>query len=230
MRDALATDTLKQVYSRLAGHYDFQHGLITFGTDQRGRRLLVERAVSEGDQVLDCGSGTGSTGIMAARKVGVAGHVTFFDLCDDMLAVARDKVAAEALGDRTEFRTGDILNLPWADNTFDVVLSTYSLCPVYDPGKGILELYRVLKPGGRLGVAHSTEPNNPIVKWLSDRVEDLAWHLPWLSMGCRAVSVLPALEQADARVVYEKHFGVPLWPFLVFIVEKPTGAARTSQK
>lgn len=222
MRKALSMDELKGVYGRLAKRYDFQHALITARSDQRGRRLLVEKAVQEGDAVLDCGSGTGTTGIAAARKVGPAGRVTFFDLSEAMLAVAREKVAREGLEDRATFETGDMVHLPFEDGTFDVTLSTYSLCPLYDPERGALELYRVTRPGGRIGVAHSTDPRNPVVKWLADGVEAVAWHLPWLSMGCRSVRVLPALDQAGGKVIFSRRIGVPLWPFFVFVFEKPS--------
>jgi len=216
-------DELKAVYGRLAGRYDHQHALITARSDQRGRELLVERAVREGDRVLDCGSGTGSTGLLAAQRVGATGEVVMFDLSGDMLAVAREKAVREGLEERVTFRTGDMVHLPFADGEFDVVLSTYSLCPVYDPRRGALELYRVTKPGGRVAVAHSAEPENGILRWVADRIEGLAWHLRWLSMGCRSVDVLPAFEGAGGRLVFSKRIGVPLWPFLVFVVEKPAG-------
>jgi len=221
MREALSTGKLKEVYGRIASRYDVQHALVTASSDQRGRRILVERAVKEGDSVLDCGSGTGSTGIMAARKVGANGRVTLFDLSEDMLSLARQKVARENRRERVTFQTGDMINLPFDDGSFDVVLSTYSLCPLYDPVKGAMELYRVAKPGGIIGACHSTEPRNAIVRYLADRVEDVAWRFPWLSMGCRAVDVLPALESAGGKVVLKRHIGVPLWPFVVFVIEKP---------
>jgi ubiquinone/menaquinone biosynthesis C-methylase UbiE len=223
MRTGLGTEKLEAVYGKLARRYDLQHALLTARSDQRGRTLLVQRAVRKGDRVLDCGAGTGTTGILAAKRVGATGRVTMFDLSDSMLAVAREKVTREGLDNRVTFRTGDLIHLPFADGQFDVVLSTYSLCPVGDPADGALELYRVTRPGGRLGIAHSTEPGNPILRWLGDRVERIAWRFPWLSMGCRAVEVLPALEQAGAQVVFKKTLGVPLWPFLVFVVEKPGG-------
>lgn len=221
MRDALPLDQLKNVYGRIAKRYDVEHGLITAKSDQRGRTLLVNKAVGPGDKVLDCGAGTGTTGIMAARKAGPDGEVALFDLSEAMLVVARHKVDDAGLQDRVSYQAGDAVHLPYRNGEFDVVLSTYSMCPLYDPGKGALELYRVTRPGGKIGVAHSTQPSNRFVKWLADQVEDWAWHFPSLSMGCRSVEVLPALINAGGKLLFSRHIGIPLWPFLVFVIEKP---------
>ena len=221
MRKALNAERLKDIYARIARRYDFQHALITARADQKGRRILVENTVTEGDNVLDCGSGTGTTAILAAKKVGPRGKVTLFDLSEDMLAVAREKVIKEELEGRVVFQTGDMVHLPFNSDSFDVVLSTYSLCPLYDPAKGALELYRVTRPGGKIAIAHSTEPQNKIMKWFADRVENIAWHFPWLTMGCRSVSVISALVGEGGEVLFKKFIGVPLWPFVVFILEKP---------
>ena len=147
--------------------------------------------------------------------------MTLFDLSEDMLDVAKERAGAAEVLERIEIRTGDMVDLPFDDGSFDVVLSTYSLCPLYDPAKGALELFRVVKPGGLIGIAHSTEPERPITKWLADRVENVVWLMPLISLGCRSVSVIPALEQAGGIVTFKKHIGIPLWPFVVIIVEKP---------
>ena len=114
-----------------------------------------------------------------------------------------------------------MLDLPFKDNSFDAVLSTYSICPLHDPAKGSLELYRVIKPGGHIGIAHSVEPDKPLAKYLADKVESVIWRIPSISLGCRPVSVLPTLQQAGGNIVFEKRIGVPLWPFIVFVIEKP---------
>jgi demethylmenaquinone methyltransferase/2-methoxy-6-polyprenyl-1,4-benzoquinol methylase len=144
-----------------------------------------------------------------------------FDLSDEMLDIARDKVAREKLDCRVEFRTGDMDDLPFDDGVFDVVLSTYSLCPLYDPVEGAREMYRVTRTGGLVGAAHSTEPTNRVTRGLAHVVEAAAWRIRGLSMGCRAVDVLPAMERAGGRVLLRRQIGVPLWPFLVFVVQKP---------
>lgn len=228
MRQAIAPKRLKTVYGALARRYDFQHGILTLGADERGRRLVVEHTVRTGDKVLDAGTGTGSTALLAAQRVGNSGHVTLFDWSPAMLDVARARAHEQHIVERLDFKSGDMLALPFTDAAFDAVLSTYSLCPLFDPEKGALELYRVLKPGGLLGIAHSASPEGPVLHWLAERLEDTIWPFPGLSMGCRAVSVLPALEKAGARMLFCKRMGMPLYPFLVCVMKKPApyGAAR----
>jgi ubiquinone/menaquinone biosynthesis C-methylase UbiE len=226
MREALSVEDLREIYARIAERYDFQHSILTARADERGRRLVVDEAVREADRVLDCGSGTGTTGMLAAKRVGPQGSVTLFDLSEAMLAVARRKAVEAGMQDRVDFETGDMVHLPFDDDEFDVVLSTYSLCPLYDPQEGALELYRVTRPGGRIGVAHSTVPKSPLVRWFAERVENWAWRFPRLSMGCRLVEVLPTLKRAGAVILFSRTIGIPLWPFLVFIAEKPPGRSR----
>jgi demethylmenaquinone methyltransferase/2-methoxy-6-polyprenyl-1,4-benzoquinol methylase len=221
MRKALNHSRLREIYARVAGHYDFQHALLTARSDQRGRRLVVDETVKPGDTILDCGAGTGSTALLAAKRAGSQGKVTLFDMSEDMLTVARKKASATGVLRQCRFMIGDMHELPFADDSFDTALSTYSMCPLYDPAKGALELYRVVRPGGMIGVAHSTDPGNAVLKWLAEKVEAAVWRMPSISLGCRSVTILPTMLEAGGRVTFQRRIGIPLWPFLVTVVAKP---------
>lgn len=221
MRSGLTPGVLRAVYDKAAHRYDRWHAFATAHSDQRGRRLLARQCVKEGDDVLDAGGGTGLMTELAATAVGPGGHVTLADLSTGMLGQAMDRFAATPLRGRVSLVVADILRLPFGDGCFDCVLSTYSVCPLVAPEEGVTEMFRVVKPGGLLGIAHSCEPRNPIVRWLADRVEDLVWRWPQVSLGCRSVSVLPHLTRLGAEVVFDRRIGIPLWPFRVFVVRRP---------
>lgn len=220
MRPALAPQTLQAVYDRAAHRYDRWHALATARTDQRGRTLLVQHCVKPGDDVLDVGGGTGLTAELAAHAVGPTGHVTLIDFSEGMLHQAAGRLSGRR-GSHVTLAMADIVQLPFGDCRFDSVLSTYSVCPLVAPRQGVAEMYRVLKPGGLLGVAHSSDPKGPVMRWLADRVEDVVWRWPGVSLGCRSVEVLPDVLALGAELVFERRFGVPLWPFHAFAVRKP---------
>jgi ubiquinone/menaquinone biosynthesis C-methylase UbiE len=223
MRAALDPGALRSVYDRAAGYYNRWHALATARADQRGRAMLVRRCVRRGDRVLDAGGGTGLTSKIAAAAAGPEGSVVLLDFSSGMLRRAVETGATGPSGAHVRPVMGDISRLPFPPGSFDVVLSTYSVCPLEDPVAGVAAMYRMVKPGGMLGVAHSWEPASGLTHWIGKKVEDLVWRWPQLSLGCRAVSVLPELRRLGARVVVDTRIGVPLWPFRVFVVEKPAG-------
>ena len=221
MKEALDKNFLTNIYNHRSSWYDLYHNLATFKTDDRGRKIVVQHSVQAGDTVLDAGSGTGSTALIAAERVGPEGKVVLFDLSEGMLNIANNKIKKAGFEDRVDLKLGDILNLPFSNDAFDVVLSTYSVCPLYSPEEGALELFRVVKPGGKLAVAHSADPEKPILRWFANKLENLIWLFPKISLGCRPVSTLPALKNAGAKVLFETKIGFLLMPFIVFVVQKP---------
>src|SRR5215211_2558141 len=109
-------------------------------------------AIKEGDRVLDLGSGSGIDSFLAALHVGKTGSVIGVDMTDEQLEKA-SRLSEQYGFDRNGFHKAYIENLPFADGSFDVVISNgvINLCP--DKNKVFNEISRVLKPGGRLAIA-----------------------------------------------------------------------------
>lgn len=108
--------------------------------------------LAEGETVLDLGSGGGIDVLLSARRVGPGGRAIGVDMTDEMLELSR-RNAAEADATNVEFRKGHIEALPVDDDTVDVVISNCVVNLSVDKPAVFAEMYRVLRPGGRIGIA-----------------------------------------------------------------------------
>jgi arsenite methyltransferase len=108
--------------------------------------------IREGEAVLDIGCGAGVDSIIAAKMVGPSGAVTGIDLVPEMLARAGENARLAGV-DNVTFRVSSAEQLPFPDNSFDVVISNGVVNLVVDKAKALGEVFRVLKPGGRFMLA-----------------------------------------------------------------------------
>ncbi|HTG46294.1 MAG TPA: arsenite methyltransferase [Actinomycetota bacterium] len=108
--------------------------------------------LNEGETVLDLGSGGGIDVLLSAKRVGLSGHVYGLDMTDEMLEVARAN-AREAGATNVEFLKGYIEDIPLDDATVDVVISNCVINLSTDKPKVLAEMFRVLRPGGRIGIS-----------------------------------------------------------------------------
>jgi len=109
-------------------------------------------SLREGDIVLDLGSGAGFDCFLAAQRVGASGRVIGVDMTAEMIAKAREN-AQKSNYNNIEFRLGEIEHLPVADNSVDVTISNCVINLVPDKRTAFAEIFRVLKPGGRLMIS-----------------------------------------------------------------------------
>ena len=116
-----------------------------------GERTIERLGLQPGMRVLDVACGSGASTLPAARRVGPTGKVIGVDLSDQMLAMGRDK-ARRAHLDQIEFRLGDMSSTGFADASFDAVVCVFGVSFAPDMERLVAELWRMVKPGGRLAV------------------------------------------------------------------------------
>jgi demethylmenaquinone methyltransferase / 2-methoxy-6-polyprenyl-1,4-benzoquinol methylase len=150
----LPAEGVRSMFDRIAPVYDVMNRVMTAGLDQRWRRLTVRETVSGGDRVLDACCGTGDLAV-AARRAGAA-EVVGLDFSERMLERARRKDPG------VEWIRGDLLLLPFEDESFDAATVGFGVRNVADLERGLAELRRVLRPGGRVGILEITRPRGPL--------------------------------------------------------------------
>ncbi len=152
---------VRGMFDRIAGVYDVMNTAMTAGLHHRWRERAADRAeLGPGDVALDACCGTGDLSFELARRVGPEGRVIGSDFSERMLDLARQKAANRGLG-AVRFEWGDALALSYDDATFDAVTVGFGVRNLADLERGVRELGRVLKPGGRLVILEITTPRRP---------------------------------------------------------------------
>ncbi|HEX8254302.1 MAG TPA: bifunctional demethylmenaquinone methyltransferase/2-methoxy-6-polyprenyl-1,4-benzoquinol methylase UbiE [Thermoanaerobaculia bacterium] len=146
---------IRSMFAAISSRYDRTNTVLSGGIHHLWRRKAVRAAnANAGDHVLDCASGTGDLAIAFRKAVGASGRVVGTDFVPEMLEIARTKT------NEVEFEVADVTRLPYADATFDISSISFGIRNVNDPRKGIAELARVVKPGGRVIVLEFGQPRN----------------------------------------------------------------------
>ncbi len=145
------------MFDRIAKVYDLLNTVMTAGLHHRWRERAADLALlGPGSRVLDVATGTGDLAIELARRVAPGGEVVGSDFSEAMLARARTK--PKPVGAELRFEWGDALELPFADGTFDAATVGFGARNFSDLARGLAEMTRVVRPGGRVVVLEFTSP------------------------------------------------------------------------
>jgi demethylmenaquinone methyltransferase / 2-methoxy-6-polyprenyl-1,4-benzoquinol methylase len=155
-RGTLPEPQVRAMFDRIARVYDVMNSVMTAGLHHQWRRRAADlAAVGPGDRVLDVATGTGDLAIELATRVQPGGEVVGSDFSEEMLAIARRKAP------RLRFEQGNALELPYPDDAFDAATVGFGARNFSDLERGLGEMARVVRPGGRVVVLEITTPQRP---------------------------------------------------------------------
>ena len=159
---------VQRMFSSIARFYDLNNTLLSFGLHHRWKVRTIElAALRPGEAVADIGAGTADLSILAAGAVGSEGKVVALDLNEPMLRLGRKKLSGRRIG-QALCALGNAERLPLADRSVDAVLTGFCMRNVTDLDQALREIYRILKPGGRMACLEFSRPPGYTLRKLYD--------------------------------------------------------------
>ena len=156
-------------FDSVARKYDMMNTLLSFGIHHIWKRTAVRMmGLNIGDRVLDVCGGTGDLAILAAGAVRPAGHVTLYDFSSAMINAGRFKKNNSSIRNRVQYIQGDAQEISFQEQSFDAAMVGFGIRNVIDMKKAFKEMYRVLKPGGKMMCLEFSKPTSPLFRLLYD--------------------------------------------------------------
>ena len=156
--DGEKTGQVEAMFNNIAPAYDTLNHRLSWNIDKGWRRKAIKALLPYRPQtMLDIATGTGDFAIMAAKMLRPK-QLIGVDIAEEMMAVARQQVETEHLGNNISFKRDDCMDLSFDDNTFDAVTAAFGIRNFSDLDKGLSEMCRVLKTGGKLSIVELTTP------------------------------------------------------------------------
>jgi demethylmenaquinone methyltransferase/2-methoxy-6-polyprenyl-1,4-benzoquinol methylase len=183
---------IKQMFGSIAPVYDLLNHLLSLNIDKLWRRKTTRLVPPSGDAaILDCCTGTGDLALAYHKVTGGKTPIVAADFCHPMLVRGVAKAARRGAGEHVRFLEADAQRLPFPDDTFQITTVAFGLRNVTDTNRGIAEMTRVTRPGGRVAILEFSRPRGwffgrmyrfyfrrilPAVGQLVSRSEDSAYH------------------------------------------------------
>ena len=208
MRVCRSKEQARESYDKISKFYDFLIGIF----ERKYRNMALDRlCIDEGETLLEVGFGTGHCLRKIAKLVGKTGRAYGIDISPGMLEVTKKRLEKAKLIDRVELHCGDAMEMPFNDDKFDAVFSSFTLELFDTPEIPMVlnEIKRVLKPDGRFGLISMSKEDGDsnmikLYEWIHKKIPEYA--------DCRPIYVAKSLKDNGFRIKKEERvrmFGLP---------------------
>jgi demethylmenaquinone methyltransferase/2-methoxy-6-polyprenyl-1,4-benzoquinol methylase len=193
------TERVGEVFNSVATRYDLMNDLMSLGLQRCWKRLAVSKAhIQSHHKVLDLAGGTGDMTSLIARKLAKEGQVILADINNAMLSRGRARLIDEGIVKPVEFVQANAESLPFPNGHFHSITIAFGLRNVTHQDKALSEMFRVLKPGGRLIILEFSRTQNPLLTKIYDQYSFSV--LPWLGkMICNDADSYQYLAESIRR-------------------------------
>ncbi len=156
---------VRQMFDDISGRYDLLNRLLSFGIDRRWRRFAVSQlSIPQNGQVLDIATGTCDVALEVAAQTDSSVKIVGEDFTQGMLVRGQAKLNSSPYGQRIALVNAPCEEIPHPDNTFDGITIAFGIRNVVDRQAGLNEMFRVLKPGGRVVILEFSNPRSQLFR------------------------------------------------------------------
>ena len=147
-----------KMFDNIAGSYDFLNHTLSLGMDNIWRKIAIKKLNNKPAKILDIATGTGDFAISASKYTNA--NITGIDISQGMLDVGVEKITKKGLSNRIQLQLADSENLPFQNNSYDAITAGFGVRNFEDLNKGLSEMYRTLKSGGKVAILEPSEPTH----------------------------------------------------------------------
>jgi len=157
-------EQVTEMFDRIANRYDFLNRFLSAGIDLSWRRKAIKKLKKDDPKlILDVATGTADMSIIACKLLNPK-KIIGIDISEQMLQLGKKKTEKEGLSSKIELQTGDSEAIKFPDNSFDAVMAAFGVRNFENLEKGLNEILRVTKPGGRLLILEFSKPRGKAVR------------------------------------------------------------------
>ena len=160
-------ERIRAMFGSIAPRYDLLNRLLSLGIDRRWRRFAVGKiGLSGAGRVLDVATGTGDVALEIASQTPASVSIVGVDFCKEMVDLGRAKVEGSRHAGRITLQVAPCEEIPFEDRSFDAATISFGIRNVVDRIKGLSEMHRVLKDGGKIVILEFSIPTSPLFRSL----------------------------------------------------------------